>query len=246
MLESSVNNKKRCIPSSLTQLCKQLEDRIMQISQRYSICDEDRQSLTAVLSSELALIWQDLKIRPVDSTLSRDEKVQLHRQTFSEVLHICEQLFLRYLHLTETLRRRGVFSDCANRKRLAAQLAVDCTSLLNIRSIRCRIVTGIKAMRSTVIQQKALQTETCTQEKTVEDDLREIQDKIGELDLQSVYDLLPCNMEQILYKTDNQCTARHTNTCFAFMYATTCCFKETQKLLLMLKEALTFFNSSRL
>lgn len=206
MLESSVNNKKRCIPSSLTQLCKQLEDRIMQISQRYSICDEDRQSLTAVLSSELALIWQDLKIHPVDSTLSRDEKVQLHRQTFSEVLHICEQLFLRYLHLTETLRRRGVFSDCANRKRLAAHLAVDCTSLLNIRSIRCRIVTGIKAMRSTVIQQKALQTETCTQEKTVEDDLREIQDKIGELDLQSVYDLLPCNMEQISYKTDNQCS----------------------------------------
>lgn len=84
---------------------------------------------TAVLSSELALIWQDLKSHPVDSTLSRDEKVQLHRQTFSEVLHICEQLFLRYLHLAETLRRRGVFSDCANRRRLAAQLAVDCTGL---------------------------------------------------------------------------------------------------------------------
>ncbi|XP_056312352.1 coiled-coil domain-containing protein 87 [Danio aesculapii] len=215
MLESSVNKNNKCIPRSLTQLCKQLEDRIMQISQHYSICDEDRHSLTAVLSSELALNWQDLKSRPVDSTLSRDERVQLHRQTFSEVLHICEQLFLRYLHLAETLRRRGVFSDCANRRRLAAQLAVDCTSLLNIRSIRCRIVTGIKAMRSTVIQQKALHTEMCTQEKTVEDDLREvcyvvkiemIQDKIGELDLQRVYDLLPCNMEQISNKTDKQCS----------------------------------------
>lgn len=209
-MESSVNNNKKCIPSSLTQLCKQLEDRIMQVSQRYSICDEDRQSLTAVLSSELALIWQDLKSHPVDSTLSRDEKVQLHRQTFSEVLHICEQLFLRYLHLAETLRRRGVFSDCANRRRLAAQLAVDCTSLLNIRSIRCRIVTGIKATRSTVIQQKALHTEACTQENTLEDDLREIQDKIGELDLQRVYDLLPCNKEQISYKTDKQCSTAST------------------------------------
>lgn len=84
---------------------------------------------TAVLTSELSLIWQDLKTPSVDTTLTQEEKVQLNCQTFSEVLHICEQLFLQFLHLMETLRRRGVFSDHINCSRVAAQLAIDCTSL---------------------------------------------------------------------------------------------------------------------
>jgi len=80
-----------------------------------------------VLTSELGLIWQNLKTPSVDTTLSQEEKVQLNCQTFSEVLHICVQLFLHYLQVMKTLQRRGVFSDCANRRRVAAQLAVDCS-----------------------------------------------------------------------------------------------------------------------
>lgn len=224
--ESSAYKKDKSIPTSLTQLCKQLEERIIQKSQHYSICHEDRESLTAVLTSELGLIWQNLKPPSVDTTLSQEEKVHLNCQIFSEVLHICEQLFLHYLQVMKTLQRRGVFSDCANRRRVAAQLAVDCTRLLNVRSIRCRIVTGIKAARrartSAVTQEKTLQT--CSdsmerfmtgnpREKAVEDDLKQIQEKIGELDLQHVYDLLPCHMKPIFYKTDTQCsTARMAST----------------------------------
>ncbi|KAK7149749.1 hypothetical protein R3I94_009151 [Phoxinus phoxinus] len=217
--ESSAYKKDQRIPTSLTQLCKQLEERITQKSQHYSICHEDRESLTAMLTSELSLIWQNLKTPSVDTTLSQEEKVQLNCQIFSEVLHICEQLFLHHLQLTKTLQRRGVFSDCANRRRVAAQLAMDCTRLLNVRSIRCRIVTGIKAARtSAVTQKKTLQT--CSDsmersmmgtpwEKAVEDDLKEIQEKIGELDLQRVYDLLPCHMKPIFYKTDTLCSTAH-------------------------------------
>ncbi|XP_039523836.1 uncharacterized protein ccdc87 [Pimephales promelas] len=127
--ESSAYKKDESIPASLTQLCKELEERIIQISQHYSICHEDRESLTAVLTSELGLIWQNLKTPSVDTTLSQEEKVQLNCQTFSEVLHICVQLFLHYLQVMKTLQRRGVFSDCANRRRVAAQLAVDCSRL---------------------------------------------------------------------------------------------------------------------
>ncbi|XP_016136038.1 coiled-coil domain-containing protein 87-like [Sinocyclocheilus grahami] len=215
--ESSAYKKGKSTPTSLTQLCKQLEERITRKSQRYPIHHEDCQSLTAVLISELGLIWQDLKTPPVDTTLTQEEKVQLHCQTFSEVLHICEQLFLHSLQLTETLRRRGVFSDHVNHSRVAAQLAIDCTSLLNVRSIRCRIVTGIKNARR--VRQSAVthalhmrshnneRSMTATPwEKAVEDDLKEIQEKIGELDLQRVYDLLPCNMEPITYKTDTHCS----------------------------------------
>ncbi|RXN13915.1 coiled-coil domain-containing 87-like protein [Labeo rohita] len=167
-------------PTSLAQLCKQLEERIIQKSQRYSVSHEDRQSLAAALNSELGLIWQNLKTPSVDTTLTQAEKLQLHRQTFSEVLHICEQLFLQSLHLMETLRRRGVFSVHVNRDRVAAQLAIDCTSLLNVRSIRCRIVNGIKAARrhnqspATNALHNSERSMTATPwEKAVEDDLRE-------------------------------------------------------------------------
>ncbi|XP_016390477.1 coiled-coil domain-containing protein 87-like isoform X1 [Sinocyclocheilus rhinocerous] len=212
----SAYKKNKSTPTSLTQLCKQLEERITQKSQHYSISHEDRQSLTAVLTSELSLIWQDLKTPSVDTTLTQEEKVQLNRQTFSEVLHICEQLFLQSLHLMETLRRRGVFRDHINRSRVAAQLAIDCTSLLNVRSMRCRIVTGIKDARrrkqSAVTHNNERSMTAPSWEKAVEDDLKEIQEKIGELDLQCVYDLLPCNMEPITYKTDTQCsTANKSN-----------------------------------
>ncbi|KAL1275725.1 hypothetical protein QQF64_035348 [Cirrhinus molitorella] len=210
---SSAYKKDKSTPTSLTQLCKQLEERITQKSQRHSVSHEDRQSLTAVLTSELGLIWQDLKTLPVDTTLTQDEKVQLYCQTFSEVLHICEQLFLQSLHLMETLRQRGIFSNRVNCSRVAAKLATDCTSLLNVRSMRCRIITGIKDARRcrksavTHTQHNSERSMTATlQEKAVEDDLKEIQEKIGELDLQFVYDLLPCNMEPITFKTDIQCS----------------------------------------
>ncbi|XP_051546470.1 coiled-coil domain-containing protein 87 [Myxocyprinus asiaticus] len=231
--ESSAYEKNKTTPTSLSELCKLLEERISQNSQLYSICHEDQQALTAVLISELGMIWHDLKIPPVDITLTQDENVQLHHQTFSEVLDICEQLFLHYLHLMDTLKRRGVFSDYANRSRLAAQLASDCTNLLNVRSIRSRIVPGIKATRRPSAatqrerQQGTLQTHSlpCPRkhdlflhakhsmkramtgrplEKTVEDELKEIEEKIGELDLQRVYDLLPYHMEPITCKKHNQ------------------------------------------
>lgn len=40
----------------------------------------------------------------------------------------------------------------------------------------------------------------------------QIQEKKGELDLQHVYDLLPCQTKPIFCKTDTQCTARYTDT----------------------------------
>ncbi|XP_043092323.1 coiled-coil domain-containing protein 87 isoform X2 [Puntigrus tetrazona] len=203
-------------PTSWIQLCKQLEERIAQKSCHYSVSHEDRQSLTAVLTSELSLIWRDLKTPPADATLTQEEKMQLNCKTFREVLRICERLFLRSLHLMETLRRRGVFSDRINRSRVSAQLATDCTGLLNVRSIRCRIVTGIKDARrrkqSAVTRDDERSVTATSWERAVEDDLREIQEKIGELDLQCVYDLLPCNTEPVTYKTYTRCTARDTDT----------------------------------
>ncbi|XP_057180529.1 coiled-coil domain-containing protein 87 isoform X2 [Triplophysa rosa] len=227
--ESSSYEKDKSTPTSLSELCEQLRQRITRKSQHYSISHEDQQALSAVLTSELGMIWQDLKTPPVDTTLTHEENVQLRCQTFSEVLRVCEELILQYLLLMDTFRKRGVFTDYANRSRLAAQLASDCTNLLNVRSIRCRIVSGIKAerrVRSGAVtfdegQRRALrenslntpykhdlQVKRCMtstpREKTLADDLKEIEVNIGELDLQNVYDLLPCNVEAITCKIDTK------------------------------------------
>ncbi|XP_073724899.1 coiled-coil domain-containing protein 87 isoform X4 [Misgurnus anguillicaudatus] len=218
--KSSSPKKDKSTPASLSELCEQLTERISQISQLYTITHEDQQALTTVLTGELGLIWQDLKIPSVDTTLTHEENLQLRCQTFSEVLRVCEQLILHYLLSMDTFRRRGVFSDYANRSRLVAQMASDCTNLLNVRSIRCRIVSGIKAARrikpsSEEEQKVALQRNTPTRqykhdlhvkqwEKT--DDLKEIEENIGELDLQRVYDLLPRHEDAIPFKIDPKCS----------------------------------------
>ncbi|KAA0720945.1 Coiled-coil domain-containing protein 87 [Triplophysa tibetana] len=227
--ESSSHEKNKSTPTSLSELCEQLRERITLKSQHYSISHEDQQALSAVLTSELGMIWQDLKIPPVDTTLTHEEIVQLRCQTFSEVLRVCEELILQYLLLKDTFRKRGIFTDYANRSRLAAQLASDCTILLNVRSIRCRIVSGIKAnrrVRSGAVpfdegQQRAprgnslntpykhdLHVKRCListpREKTLADDLKEIEVNIGELDLQNVYDLLPWNVEAVACKIDTK------------------------------------------
>ncbi|XP_056604571.1 coiled-coil domain-containing protein 87 isoform X2 [Triplophysa dalaica] len=224
---SSSHEKNKSTPTSLSELCEQLSERITLKSQHYSISHEDQQALSAVLTSELGMIWQDLKIPPVDTTLTHEENVQLCCQTFSEVLRVCEELILQYLLLKDTFRKRGVFTDYANRSRLAAQLASDCTNLLNVRSIRCRIVSGIKANRrvgSGAVafdegQRRAprgnslntpckhdLHVKRCMistpRENTLADDLKEIEVNIGELDLQNVYDLLPWKVEAVACKID--------------------------------------------
>nr|XP_055046557.1 coiled-coil domain-containing protein 87 isoform X2 [Misgurnus anguillicaudatus] len=213
--KSSSPKKGKSTPASLSELCEQLTERISQISQLYTISHEDQQALTTVLTGELGLIWQDLKIPSVDTTLTHEENLQLRCQTFSEVLRVCEQLILHYLLSMDTFRRRGVFSDYANRSRLVAQMASDCTNL-------CRIVSGIKAARrikpsSEEEEKVALQRNTPNRqykhdlhfkqwEKTAADDLKEIEENIGELDLQRVYDLLPRHEDAIPFKIDAKCS----------------------------------------
>lgn len=94
-----------------------------------TLCDSPPSPKAAVMTSELGLIWQDLKGLMDEPTLNQEENRQLQAETCQEVLRICQELYLNYLHLLDRLRRRAVFSDQANRSRLGAQMAIDCTSL---------------------------------------------------------------------------------------------------------------------
>ncbi|CAB1346143.1 unnamed protein product [Coregonus sp. 'balchen'] len=143
----SVSEGVKTNPTSLADMCQQLQHRIQEHSVLHSTPVEDQQALAVVMTSELGLIWQDLKGLMDEPTLNQEENRQLQAETCQEVLRICQELYLNYLHLLDRLRRRAVFSDQANRSRLGAQMAIDCTSLLNVHSIRRSVAAGIKATR---------------------------------------------------------------------------------------------------
>ncbi|KAM6984760.1 uncharacterized protein FYW47_014242 [Aplochiton taeniatus] len=82
-----------------------------------------------------------------DPMLTQEENTQLQNQIVDELMAVSQKLCLSYLFLFDTLRRRAVFSDQANKSRLAAKMALDCTSLLNVHSIRRNIAMGIKVQR---------------------------------------------------------------------------------------------------
>ncbi|XP_026866912.2 coiled-coil domain-containing protein 87 isoform X2 [Electrophorus electricus] len=225
--ESSASEKIMNVPATLSELCQQLRGRLNQQSPPLSHT-EDQEMLVSLITSKLGLIWRDLCGMLGDPMLTSDENRWLRGRTFGEVLHICERLYLHYLHLLDALERRSVFSPWANRNRLAARMALDLSSLLNVHSIRRRIAMGIKATQDTGYQQvvEMMHADACPreldlrlhvkpgckkcaasrqQQTTVEKELIEIQEKIGELDLECVYKLIPCHLELITSKMETLC-----------------------------------------
>ncbi|XP_055795162.1 LOW QUALITY PROTEIN: coiled-coil domain-containing protein 87 [Salvelinus fontinalis] len=231
----SVSEGVKTNPTSLADMCQQLQYRIQEHSVLHSTPVEDQQALVAVMTSELGLIWQDLKGLMDEPTLNQEENMQLQAETCQEVLRICQELYLNYLHLLDRLRRRAVFSDQANRSRLGAQMSIDCTSLLNVHSIRRSVAAGIKVTRRARLSAErpraagrdlegAMETHTalpckldfgltlqtkagCKKSGAIrqgknpmERDLREMTEKMGDMDLEQVYDLMPCHLELITNK----------------------------------------------
>ncbi|KAM6984816.1 uncharacterized protein FYW47_018381 [Aplochiton taeniatus] len=184
------------------------------------------------MSSELGLIWQDLKGSIYDPLLTPKENRQLQSQTVAEVLRLSQQLYLSYLYLLDTLRRRAVFSDQANRCRLAAQMAFDCTNCLNVHSIRRNVASGIKATRSKEqtgercndpetlkaeqqeeqrpmpkvdiclhqTRPRSLKSGVSRHSRDIEKDIKDMTEKMGDLDLELAYDLMPCHLEDRIFE----------------------------------------------
>ncbi|XP_071373215.1 coiled-coil domain-containing protein 87 [Centroberyx affinis] len=151
-MERPVAERLITFPASLADFCQQLQHRIREQSAIHSTAAEDERVLSSVLTSELGLIWQALREKRPDPTLTPAENRELRSRMAGEVLRLCQQLYLSYLPLLDTLRRRAVFSQEVNRSRLGARLARDCTSQLNIHSIRRTIAARIKARRRTELK----------------------------------------------------------------------------------------------
>ncbi|KAG7456228.1 hypothetical protein MATL_G00249550 [Megalops atlanticus] len=227
----------RTRPSSLQEFCHLAQCRMQARSVRHPASQQDQQTLTEVLMSKLGLIWQDLTSLTGDPTLTQDENKQLHCETFREVIRICEELYLHYLSLLHALRKRAIFSDQANLSRVRAHIALDCTNLLSVHSIKDYLTARIKALRTERLgtakgsgvqgHKGAPDTRSTTRKLNfslqppsgrgksrasrqhkdfIERDLQEINEAIGDLDLELVYDLTPSHVEQTTNRGDAQCT----------------------------------------
>ncbi|XP_072528699.1 coiled-coil domain-containing protein 87 isoform X5 [Salminus brasiliensis] len=221
--ESSTFKDLTNVPASLSEFCQQLRNKITQQSV-HTISSEDRETLEEVMMAELSLIWWDLRGLPADPTLTSEENKEMRSQTFAEVLCICEQLYLHYLHMLKRLGKRAVFSHQVNCSRLASHLAMDLSRFLNAHSIQRNVAMGIKATRGAVKSRDGEHGERLgspqmhtkvvphrldsrphskpkkhmasrQQKRTVDTDLTEIQEKIKPLDLAQVYDLMPSHPE---------------------------------------------------
>ncbi|XP_066525184.1 coiled-coil domain-containing protein 87 isoform X2 [Hoplias malabaricus] len=233
--ESSVSEITE-IPASLSEFCQQLRKKTKQQSPP-AFSAEDQEALASVMIAELSLIWQDLCGLPADTTLTSEENKLLRRRTFHEVFCICEQLYLHYLHLLEMLGTHSVFSHQVNRSRLASHMAMDLSTALNAHSIQRNVAMWIKSMRGAVKlqigQQESLKIHTkviphaldiCShmtpkkcvssrqQKRTIDKDLMEIQEKIGALDLEYLYEHMPCHSELMRGKEDTHCSKASVHT----------------------------------
>ncbi|XP_072528697.1 coiled-coil domain-containing protein 87 isoform X3 [Salminus brasiliensis] len=214
--ESSTFKDLTNVPASLSEFCQQLRNKITQQSV-HTISSEDRETLEEVMMAELSLIWWDLRGLPADPTLTSEENKEMRSQTFAEVLCICEQLYLHYLHMLKRLGKRAVFSHQVNCSRLASHLAMDLSRFLNAHSIQRNVAMGIKATRGAVKSRDGEHGERLgspqMHTKVVPHRLdsrphskpkkhmasrqqkRTIQEKIKPLDLAQVYDLMPSHPE---------------------------------------------------
>ncbi|XP_072528678.1 uncharacterized protein [Salminus brasiliensis] len=214
--ESSTFKDLTNVPASLSEFCQQLRNKITQQTV-HTISFEDRETLEEVMMAELSLIWGDLRGLPADPTLTSEENKEMRSQTFAEVLCICEQLYLHYLHMLKRRGKRAVFSHQVNCSRLASHLAMDLSRFLNAHSIQRNFATGIKATRGAVKSRDGEHGERLgspqMHTKVVPHRLdshphskpkkhmasrqqkRKIQEKIKPLDLAQVYDLMPSHPE---------------------------------------------------
>nr|XP_015207424.1 PREDICTED: coiled-coil domain-containing protein 87 isoform X2 [Lepisosteus oculatus] len=137
-------------PASLEELCQLVHRRVQVRPEITAVSEEAQRTLAGVILAEVKLIWQDLKNLTCDPSLSSEENEALRCQMTTRIILVCEQLFLHYLCMVDTLRRRCVFSDQANLSRLGAQLSVECTRLLRVPTIRRSVIAEVLASRKPV------------------------------------------------------------------------------------------------
>lgn len=129
---------------TVASLCRQVAQRLASSGLAAQLPPEGRLRFTEVILDELKCSWQE---PPAEPSLSHLNNQRLRKRLQVYVLLSSEQLFLRYLHLLQTMSTsRGVFTESATLTRLAASLARDCTVFLTSPEVYRGLLADFRAL----------------------------------------------------------------------------------------------------
>uniref|UniRef100_K7F6I2 Coiled-coil domain containing 87 n=1 Tax=Pelodiscus sinensis TaxID=13735 RepID=K7F6I2_PELSI len=97
-----------------------------------------------IILAEVKFAWEDASQSLSNPALSSWQNKDVYHHLVSYITLVSEHLFFHYLCLMELHRDMAVFTDYANLTRFAAQLSLDCSSLLNMTAVQRRLIAELK------------------------------------------------------------------------------------------------------
>ncbi|XP_073208134.1 coiled-coil domain-containing protein 87 [Lepidochelys kempii] len=132
------------IPISLAALTQLIEGRLSLGSDSLSISSQAGQVFKEIILAEVKFAWEDASHSLSNPALSSWQNKDLYQHLVSYITLVSEHLFFHYLCLMELHRDMAVFTDYANLTRFAAQLSLDCSSLLNMAAVQHHLIAELK------------------------------------------------------------------------------------------------------
>ncbi|XP_060107878.1 coiled-coil domain-containing protein 87 [Heteronotia binoei] len=198
-------------PLSQAALLQLVKGRLELGPQWENVCTQGQSVFQEVILDEVKRIWKDTQRSLYDPAFSLQTNREIYQNLVAYIGLVCQHLFLHYLCLMEHCRTLGVFTDCANLTRFAAQLSLDCSTFLKVSAVRHRLVMEMKTLQNRHPEQttKSLYGQTASHPlgcrlgftisyfiKLIKPHLPTLRQKIAK-DIRELEDLPPLNLRKI-------------------------------------------------
>ncbi|XP_025915339.1 coiled-coil domain-containing protein 87 [Apteryx rowi] len=126
-------------PTSLPALTRLLEQHLAPARQPEEPCV--RRAFWEIILAAATRAWEAASGNPHDPARGGE----IRQRLLSYLVLASEWLFLHYLRLMRSSRRRGIFSEQANLTRFCAQLALDCAAYFDVAAVRRQLVAEMRS-----------------------------------------------------------------------------------------------------
>ncbi|XP_015267397.1 PREDICTED: coiled-coil domain-containing protein 87 [Gekko japonicus] len=140
--------QKPVVPLSQAALTQLVKGRLELEPQWENVCPRAQSVFQEIILAEVKHIWKDAQHSLYDPAFSPQMNREIYQNLVAYIGLVCQHLYLHYLCLMEHCRVLGVFTDCANLTRFAAQLSLDCSTFLKVSAVRHRLVMDMKTSQN--------------------------------------------------------------------------------------------------
>ncbi|XP_077185176.1 coiled-coil domain-containing protein 87 [Paroedura picta] len=141
---SSPSVQKPLVPHSQAALLQLVKGRMELGLEWETVCTTAQSVFQDVILAEVKCIWKDVQHVLYDPAFTPQINREIYQNLVAYIGLVCQHLYLHYLCLMEHSRSLGVFTDCANLTRFAAQLSLDCSTFLKVSAVQHRLVMEMK------------------------------------------------------------------------------------------------------